>query len=94
MTRKEEIKMLEAESARLNKRLTVLKSLPEPIEEKEIASFDDLRPLTRILLRGGIKTVEDLITSTPKAILTIRDIGEKRFETICRCMKKNGLNFI
>lgn len=94
MTRKEEIEQIKAEIDRLTKRLKVLELLPEPMEEREILSFDDLRPLARMLLRGGIKTVEDLITSTPDEILTIRDIGETRFKAICQWMQKNGLNFI
>ena len=94
MTRKEEINMLEAEIARLNKRLTVLKSLPEAIEERELSSFNELRPLRRILYRGGIQTIGDLISSDSKKILDIRDIGPIRLNAICHFMKKNGLNFI
>ena len=94
MTRKEEIEQIKAEITRLTKRLKVLEVLPEPIEEKELSNFDDLRPLARMLFRGGIKTVEDLITSTPDEILAIRDIGETRFNAICQWMQKNGLNFI
>ena len=94
MTRNQEIEQIKAEIARLTKRLKVLEALPEPMEEREISNFDDLRLLVRMLFRGGIKTVEDLITSTPDEILAIRDIGPKRLKSIVEWMKKHGLNFI
>lgn len=94
MTRREEIEQLKAEIARLNKRLKVLESLSEPIEEKELSSFKDFHPYARILSRGGIITIGELISSNPEKLLEIRDIGEKKLETICQLMQKHGLRFI
>lgn len=94
MTRIEEIEQIKAEIARLTKRLKILEALPEPLEERELSSFEDFHPFARILSRGGIKTVEDLISSTPDELRKIRNIGERKLETIRQLMKKHGLNFI
>lgn len=94
MTRKEEIENIKKEIDRLTKRLKILEALPEPIEEKELSSFEDFQPYARILYRGGIKNVGDLISSKPDDLLKIRDIGKIKLESICQLMQKHGFKFI
>lgn len=94
MTRMQEIKQIKKEIERLTKRLKVLETLPEPIEERKLSSFEDFPPVERHLSYSGIETVNDLICSSPEKLLKIRSIGKAKIIMIRQWMEKYGLDFV
>ena len=99
MTKKEQqIKETEWQIKTLQEKLKRLQALPEFCEDEDLSDIDDF-PIDKnssfnIYLRNkGIRTVKDLIHSTPEVIFSIPTCGKSTLRKITEWMDKHNLEF-
>lgn len=93
---------LQNDSLNIDVVLALTKSIYESAKEEEKYRFDFDKPITecdlsyrtqRCLVRGGIKTLNELCDKTAFEIQNIQTLGKKSFKEIREFMAKNNLHF-
>lgn len=99
---KDKILRMKKEIKQLEERITKIESLPEFYENAILFDFEDF-PGNRngivyapyvYLGAGGIRTVYDLVNSSPQKILKIHGVGKVCLKDVMEWMDKHGLTFV
>lgn len=98
MTKRErEIQETKRKIEELKERLKKLEELPEFCEDEKLSEIEDF-PINGVhgiyLYQRGIRTISDLVYSSPETILSIPSCGKATLRKINEWMQKHKLYFI